>query len=269
MEKDVFVFDGFNFGFRHSRDTAPDNAKFRLHNHNDIYEIMLFLGGEAEFCVEGSVYKLKPYDIVFVRPFEMHRIECLSDKAYERALLFVNRNYFADESCAAFSEIFENRPLGKDNLIGAKFAKENLVDAVKRIEKYVNAGEMVVANCAVTEFLYLLNKSKKDAYSPKPQDKRISDIIIYINENLSENISLDELAEKFYIDKFYLCKIFKQNIGYTLNQYINYKRLLLVRERRSMGESLLEASVNAGFNNYSHFYRMCVKQTGSPPKDMI
>ncbi len=269
MEKDVFVFEGFDFGFRHSKDVMPDNAKFKLHNHNDIYEIMLFLGGDAEFHVEGSVYALEPYDVVLTRPFEMHRIMCLSGKAYERSLLFVNRSYFDDNRCSSFSEIFENRPLGKDNLIPAKLVKETLTEIARRIEKYVNAGELVVANGAVTEFLYMLNQAGRSAYSPKPQDKRISDIIMYINENLSESISLDDLAEKFYIDKYYLCKMFKKNTGYTLNQYVNYKRLLLARELHSRGQSLLEASINAGFNNYSHFYRMCVKQTVSSTKDMV
>lgn len=266
--RDVFVFDGFGFGLRHSCDKAPDNAKFKLHNHNDIYEIMLFLDGDAEFHVEGSVYKLKPFDMVLTRPFEMHRIICRSNKPYERILIFINTDYFKSSNRGEFLSIFEDRQLGKDNLIPAKLVKETLFETVKRAERYVNENALAVAECAVMEFLYLLNNSKKAAYSPKPQDKRVSDIIMYINENLNEAISLDGIAERFFIDKYYLCKIFKKNTGYTLNQYINYKRILLVRELHSSGQSLLEASVNAGFNNYSHFYRMCVKQTGNPPKAM-
>lgn len=266
--RDVFVFDGFNFGLRHSRDKAPDNTKFMLHNHNDIYEIMLFLNGDAEFHVEGSVYKLQPFDIVLTRPFEMHHIVCGTDKPYERVLLFINSQYFKNQGREAFLDVFENRPLGKDNLIPAKTVKETLAEPIKRAERYVSENALAVADGAVTEFLYLLNNSKKAAYSPKPQDQRVSDIIMYINENLSGPITLDALSEKFFTDKYYLCKIFKKNTGYTLNQYINYKRILLARELHSLGQSLLEASVNAGFNNYSHFYRMCVKQTGSPPKNM-
>lgn len=269
VNKDVFVFPGFSFGLRHSKDIMPDNAKFRLHNHNDIYEIILFLSGDAEFHVEGSVYRLKPYDIVLTRPFEMHHIVCLSDKPYERIVIFINADYFKKNNCETLLEIFENRQLGKDNLIPAKLVRDTLMEPVKRAERYAEEGALPVANGAVIEFLYLLNRSKSSAYSPKPQDQRISDIIMYINENLSESITLDNLAERFYIDKYYLCKIFKKNTGYTLNQYINYKRLLLVRELHARGQSLLEASENAGFNNYSHFYRMCIKQTGRPPKKLM
>lgn len=269
INKDVFVFPGFDFGMRHSKDIMPDNAKFRLHNHNDIYETILFLDGDAEFHVEGSVYRLKPYDIVLTRPFEMHHIVCLSNKPYERIVIFINADYFRKNESENLLTIFEDRPLGKDNLIPSWLVRETLMEPVKRAERYLGEGAYLVANGAITEFLYLLNRSKQSAYSPKPQDQRISNIIMYINENLNESITLDNLAERFFIDKYYLCKIFKKNTGYTLNQYINYKRLLLVRELHARGQSLLEASTNAGFNNYSHFYRMCIKQTGAPPKNII
>jgi AraC-like DNA-binding protein len=269
INKDVFVFPDYNFGLRHSEDITPDNKKFKLHNHNDIYEIMLFINGDAEFHVEGSIYKLNPYDIVLTRPFEMHHIVCRSDKPYERVLLFINNDYFKKNKCEKLSDIFENRPIGKNNLIPSELVQKTLIEPLKRAEHYVDEGAFAVANGAVIEFLYLLNRLDKSAYSSKPKDRRISDIIMYINENLNENITLDGISEKFYIDKYYLCKIFKKNTGYTLNQYINYKRLLLARELHASGQSLLEASTNAGFNNYSHFYRMCVRQTGSPPKNMI
>jgi AraC-like DNA-binding protein len=184
-------------------------------------------------------------------------------------LLFINNDYFKKNRCEKFSDIFENRPIGKNNLIPSELVQKTLIEPLKRAEHYVDEGAFAVANGAVIEFLYLLNRLDKSAYSSKPKDRRISDIIMYINENLNENITLDGISEKFYIDKYYLCKIFKKNTGYTLNQYINYKRLLLARELHASGQSLLEASTNAGFNNYSHFYRMCVRQTGSPPKNMI
>ena len=125
-----------------------------------------------------------------------------------------------------------------------------------------------MANAVLIEFLYLLNNAKKPPSRATARDKRIVDVIQYINEHLNEQLKLDDLAERFYIDKYHLCRIFKHSTGYTLNRYINYKRLLLVRELHAQGQSLLEASTNAGFNNYSHFYRMYIKQNGESPRNM-
>lgn len=267
-EKEVTLFPNMDFGFTHNINELPDNNDFILHDHDNVYEIVLFLSGDAEFYVEGNVYRLKPYDIVITRPFEMHHIQCLSKKPYERIILYITPEYFEKNRCTEFEDILLNRPMGTGNLIPSDIVKDILLNPINRISVYIHEGSLTAANGVVIEFLYLLNGTKSAISPSKSRDKRISNIIMYINEHLSEQITLDFLSEKFFINKYHLCKIFKKNTGYTINQYINHKRILLVRELHANGQSLLEASTNAGFNNYSHFYRLYVKKTGMTPKNM-
>ena len=267
-EKTVKIFPNMYFGLTHCYDEVPDNNDFKLHNHDDVYEIVLFLSGDSEFYAEGNVYKLKPYDMLITRPFEMHHIRCLSTKPYERIILYLSTEYFKQNRCEEFEDIFINRPPGTGNLIPSDIVKDDLLNPINRISVYIHNGSLTAANGVIIEFLYLLNTSKSAISPSKSKDKRISDIIMYINEHLSETITLDFLSEKFFINKYHLCKLFKKNRGYTLSQYINHKRILLVRELHTQGQSLLEASTNAGFNNYSHFYRQYVKKTGMTPKNM-
>ena len=267
-ERTITIFPDMDFGLVRCYDELPDNNDFRLHDHSDIYEIVLFLGGDAEFYVEGNVYRLKPYDMVITRPFEMHHIKCLSKKPYERIILYIGTDYFEKNRCREFENIFTERAPGTGNLIPSDIVKDTLLNSVNRMSVYIREGSLTAANGVLIEFLYLLNGSKSAISPSKSRDKRISDIIMYINEHLSEKITLDFLSEKFFINKYHLCKIFKKNTGYTLSQYINHKRILLVRELHAGGQSLLEASTNAGFNNYSHFYRLYVSKTGMTPKNM-
>ena len=60
-EKTVKIFPNMYFGLTHCYDEVPDNNDFKLHNHDDVYEIVLFLSGDSEFYAEGNVYKLKPF----------------------------------------------------------------------------------------------------------------------------------------------------------------------------------------------------------------
>ena len=87
----------YNFGVSYELDEHPHNIEFALHNHNDVYEIVLLLNGDCEFFVEGNIYKLHKNDIILARPFEFHRIMCLSDKAYERIILYVKTDYFKND----------------------------------------------------------------------------------------------------------------------------------------------------------------------------
>ena len=98
-EKTVKIFPNMYFGLTHCYDEVPDNNDFKLHNHDDVYEIVLFLSCDSEFYAEGNVYKLKPYDMLITRPFEMHHIRCLSTKPYERIILYLSTEYFKQNRC--------------------------------------------------------------------------------------------------------------------------------------------------------------------------
>ena len=96
--------------------------------------------------------------------------------------------------------------------------------------------------------------------------RTISEIITYINDNISSPITLDELTEKFFLSKYYMCRSFKNQTGFTINQYIITKRMLLVKELYKKGMSLSAASVEAGFGGYTAFYKAYTKEFGIPPK---
>ena len=119
------------------------------------------------------------------------------------------------------------------------------------------------------EFLYQLNQIKEPLTEPAVEDQRIKDILLWLNDHLTERITLDGLADAFFLNKYHLCRIFRSVTGMSINQYLNYKRLLLARSLHQEGQTLLEASVNAGFNSYAHFYRMHKKVFGAGPREEI
>ncbi len=268
-EPDIIEFlHGLDFSVVHKITLNPTEIEFELHNHDDYYEIDLLLDGDCEFIVEGNAYKLKPYDIFLSRPFEFHHIACLSDRTYERIIIHIKADYFTKNDCEEFLDIFRNRRLGTGNLISADITGNTIRNCIERLYEYYNDGAYKAADGVVMEFLYLINnmKSKTDNFYTK--NERIRDIIVYINRHLTEELSLDRLSEHFFIDKYYLCKSFKKSTGHTVKQYINNKRILLAQELHRGGQTLLQASLNSGFNSYAHFYKTYVKQTGKSPKSM-
>lgn len=139
-------------------------------------------------------------------------------------------------------------------------------DKYERIVIFISLDFFHRNRCGELEFLYLLNHIGEPLTLPTVEDERVKNILLHINENLTGDLSLDCLAETFFINKYHLCRIFKTITGYAINQYVNYKRLLLANELHKKGQSLLEASTNAGFNSYAHFYRMHKKEFGTNPR---
>lgn len=257
-----------SFSYTHKKDNNPGRINFKLHNHIG-YEILVFLKGDADFIVEGNCYELKPMDIILTRKDEMHRILNTSHRDYERIVIHLQDSFFTDPLAAQYTDIFLNRKAGESNLIEREAVKKSeIFDIILRIEKYAKQKKRqneLVIRCALMELLHQLNELKTSGGTV--QNETVKSIIEYINSHLRDELTLDVLAEKFYISKYYLCRCFKQFTGFTVNRYITHRRIMLVRELHRNGKSLSAASSEAGFSSYSNFYKAYVNETGYTPSE--
>lgn len=257
----------YGFDYVYTIDNTPQNdLEFALHNHDERYELMLFLSGNAQFHVEGNIYRSHPHCVYIVQPLEMHHNVFLSSDQYERVVIHFYMDFFKENHCEALEKVFTARPLGMDCQIPARIVDKEMYHLFMKMNNYILDGAYDIAKYVLIELLYLLGQVQEPLTAPVAADKHINEVLLYINDNLSENLSLDHLAAQFYLSKHHLCRIFKKVTGYTINHYINYKRLLLARELHSKGMTLLEASSNSGFHNYAHFYRMYRKEFGTSPR---
>lgn len=273
MPKDYkFVSPYGDFDISHVTFQNPDRAGFELHTHDDRLEIILFIRGNCEFRVEGTTYEVKPYDIIIVHESEMHiMFQKKPIETYERLVIHVRRRFFYENNCEEFLEPFLKRPLGVNNIIPSHIVRErNLQGVVSSIDAYIEENDSMIYTALkgkVFEILYNLNRIATKREEVLINNDKIKDIIMYINDNIKDDLSLDMLAERFYISKYHLCHIFKAHSGLTVTKYINRKRIMIVRELVMSGMSLTDASMEAGFGNYSDFYRAYVKETGVSPKN--
>ena len=94
-------------------------------------------------------------------------------------------------------------------------------------------------------------------------------MVSYINQHLSDNLSLDVLSERFFLSVSQINRLFKQATGSPVGEYILVKRLMTARSLLHEGHSAMDACQKSGFKDYSAFYRSYCKQFGiSPREDM-
>ncbi len=97
---------------------------------------------------------------------------------------------------------------------------------------------------------------------------RLAFAIHFIRTHITEDISVDELAEKACLSRAQFFRAFKNEVGQTPVQFINQERLLRAQHMlRKSGVSLAEVAVYAGFNSQSYFNRLFKHATGLTPAE--
>jgi AraC-like DNA-binding protein len=110
----------------------------------------------------------------------------------------------------------------------------------------------------------IYEQSNPDA--PRASHSLYQNILAYIENHLEDELSLDLLAEEFYVSKYHIAHVFKENLGMSVHQYITKKRLEQCRDAIISNADIMEASLRCGFSDYTTFYRNYTALFGYSPK---
>ena len=117
-------------------------------------------------------------------------------------------------------------------------------------------------------FLYLgelLAILQTCAANTKPSGK-ISDILEYINQNYRTIEGIDQVAQQFFLSRYYLCRFFKQYTGLSVMEYLNHIKVKnACMQITANQDSLTHVCFDCGFHSYSNFCNTFKKLTGYSP----
>lgn len=253
--------------------TDRARRSFAFHYH-DFYKVLVLLQGRVNYCVEGRSFSLEPNDVVLISEGELHHPEVLDDSPYERIILYLSPEFLRryQEEADLLRCFREAREHGSNVLRLPEGERSRLLQAVQELVRVSEGfGGALYRRAKLLEFLILLNRAVTDRdtrYIPQqPQsDGRIMPVLQYINQNLSQPMTVESLSQQFYISRYHLMHLFRSETGYTLLGYITEKRLHLSRQLLRQGRSVTQACYEAGFTNYSSFLRAFKKRYGALPR---
>ena len=108
-------------------------------------------------------------------------------------------------------------------------------------------------------------KNSVNEHSEK-KDQAANEIIKFIDLHYTETITLDLLAQQFHLNKYYICRIFKDNTGFNLSEYVQHRRIIEAKKLLIHSDKSIDyISIQCGFKNMQHFYRVFKKITKHTP----
>ena len=248
-----------------------------MHLH-DCYEVYFSISGGKQFLIGNQFYPIEPNDIFVINQYESHMLTQIDKMIHERIVLFVDPDYVKKLSTEEtnLDEFFSERPKNFSHRLSLdENQKKKFLYYVDKITSAEGYGHDIIEEAAFMELLVMLNeisdknkpkKSRQPKASGKEYNHQINDILAYINNNISSQITLEQLSSEFFLSESYICRIFKASTGTTINKYIVSRRISVAKALLADGMSVTEAFENSGFTDYSNFFKAFTKAVGMSPK---
>ncbi len=261
------------FQYTHSISSGTQEDEFVLHNHA-MYELEYYLNGDVTYVVEGVRYQMVPGSLLLIAPTVPHKLIINSDTSFERHILYV---FIAGNPSPMAALVKESMPVMGNQRTGSVFYSPEAVGSIAslmmQIDRCASSDDKKLQELtpffaqSVLATLEILAHTQKPTLFSLGEDRTMDTVKEYLNRNLTKDVSLQEIADHFKLSKDYCNRLFHKNTGMSIMQYIKYNRILYARQLLSDGIAASEAAEQAGFHDYSSFYRAYRAITGRTPSD--
>lgn len=267
-----------NSDFKMFHLTDQISTEFEFHYH-EFHKITIFISGNVQYFIEGKTYSLEPYDIVLVNRNDIHRVQVDPSVPYERIIVYISPGFMEAYRTDHYdlSYCFEKAKKEHSNVLRIHaLEKSSLFKVTNRLERSFSdteyAGDLY-RQILFLEFMIHLNraalKNRAEFLDTSLYNPKIVNLIQYINQHLTDPLTMDDLSARVYLSKYYMMRLFKAETGYTIGKYITYRRLLLARSLILKGVPITQACLSSGFQDYSTFSRAYKTEFQESPRTLL
>lgn len=247
-----------------------------LHTH-DYYEFYFFLEGNVQMQIGDDIYPVRFGDIMLIPPQVPHRTIIDTQVApYRRFVFWISQEYCNHllQSSPDYAYIMQYVGTAKKyvfhtDLISFNSVQSKILRLLEEMRSQKFGKDAQISIC-VNDLILHLNRLAHEQNTPgkKNYDRVLyRQLMEYIEEHVEEDLSLEKIASEFFVSKYHIAHVFKDNTGLSIHQFITKKRLDLCRDAIQSKMSITEAYQMFGFGDYSSFYRAFKKEYGISPKD--
>lgn len=248
----------FEFKIRYSElDRSTHVQEIDLHTHEEC-EIYINLAGDISFMVESKVYPLTRGDVILARPGEYHH--CIYRSEARHKLFWI---LFSGNQNQELLDLF----YGEEQVNFISPTEELKIELIDLCHSLLNEKMTDMDRYFLFFRLQSILKTSmtnktvmKDAI---PKD--LSDTLVYIEQHITENLQISSIAKALHISESTIERKFKEYLKLTPMELIRRKKILLAADLLRNGESVLNAGLQIGYQDNSHFIKLFKRYYGITP----
>lgn len=244
-----------------------------MHIH-DCYELYYSISGGKQFLIDNRFYSIAPGDLFIINQYESHKLTQIDSCVHERIVFSIYPDFVRQLSTPEtdLDNCFTKRGEAfRHKLSLTKEQQKRFLYYANKITAAEGFAHDITERAAFMELLVMINtlsgsNAAEAAHSTFKYNHQVDDILAYINQNISQPITMEQLATHFFLSESYICRIFKAATGTTINKYITARRISIAKSLLNEGFSVSETYERSGFNDYSNFFKAFTKAVGVSPK---
>ena len=238
----------------------PVDFSYHMHQY---YEILYFVSGNAKYVIENKEFDMSEGDIFMTRPNELHTIIFNSDSVYERHFIQFDYEFLNGLSQTLFASA--DRAFSFNKVPGAqarKYGIDKLFEGIAQCIKEKKAEWDLLTKTFIAQIVIAICNIHNINDNSQLSSPRIAKIKQYLNAHFTDDFSLQSIADKLYMNKYYMCHIFKQEVNITIKEYIEMLRFAYAQKLYYEGKKLSDIAVMCGYGDYPLFYKNFTKYSG-------
>lgn len=238
-------------------DNIDGSCPFNFHSQIELYFVE---EGEIKAFINDRQMLLKKGQMAIAMSYDAH-LFC-SKKESKSSILII-----PPELCGKFLEATKGKQVSNPFICDVK--------TVKKIKSYVNAIKGGCNHVKLQGYLYVILGIVLDHIFLTGTDTSFdtdfsSALLIYLNQNFREKITLETLSDKFGYSQSYVSRFFKKHFGIGVNRYVNILRLrhylLLIQDKKYTNTY---CALESGFDSMGTFYRVFKQELKCAPSAYI
>ncbi len=241
------------------------NSSINYKNHaHDTFSIGALKKGKRLFKYTNKETLIKPNMLAIVNANQVHSCNTIDeDILSEYYVVYLDKTWCLEIQKSLFSNITELHDFPIFLLNDKNLYREFIAvcELFFSDEFYLKKEEILI------EFMSRLYAQYFDFNIISIKSNKFDEIIAYMEENIESNITLDELALKFNMNKYHLTRVFKKQQGLNAHAYFLNLKINKAKELLKEGLSIVNTALELGFVDQSHFHRHFLNIVAATPKE--